>query len=81
MGYNREGWGKPQGLGARRTRRNRPLVPAHRSGNDPLIEQPIDHRDVTTIMALLGDIQADVHVIRRLLEEEDGEEEAPQDDR
>jgi hypothetical protein len=56
-------------------------VAAHRSSHDPLIEQPIDRRDVTTIMALLGDIQTDVHAIRRLLEEEDGEEEAPQDDR
>jgi hypothetical protein len=50
-----------------------------RSGHDAVIEQPIDHRDVTTIMALLGDIQSDVHAIRTLLEEEDGEE-APQDD-
>jgi hypothetical protein len=55
-------------------------VPAGRSGHDAVIEQPIDHREVTTIMALLGDIQSDVHAIRTLLEEEDGEEEAPQDD-
>jgi hypothetical protein len=55
-------------------------VPTHWNGHDPFIEQPIDDRDVTTIMALPGDIQTDVHAIRRLLEEEDGEEEAPQDD-
>jgi hypothetical protein len=53
-----------------------------RAVDNPAIEPPIDHRDVTTIMALLGDIQSDVHVIRRLLEDEYGEEEeAPQDDR
>ena len=44
------------------------------------MEPPIEHRDVTTIMALLGDIQRDVARIRRLLEEDDGEEEAPEDD-
>ena len=45
------------------------------------VEPPIEHRDVTTIMGLIGDIQLDVAVIRRLLEDEDGqEEEAPEDD-
>ena len=45
------------------------------------MQPPIEHRDVTTIMGLLGDIQLDVAQIRRLLEDEDGqEEEAPQDD-
>lgn len=45
------------------------------------VEPPIDHRDVTTIMRLLGDIQHDVARIRSLLEEDDGEEkEAPEDD-
>ncbi|MCC6222550.1 MAG: hypothetical protein IT201_03555 [Thermoleophilia bacterium] len=39
------------------------------------MEPPIDHRDVTTIMALLGDIRDDVHAIRAQLEEDDGEEE------
>jgi hypothetical protein len=39
------------------------------------MELPIAHRDVTTIMALLGDIRADVHAIRSVLEEDDGEEE------
>jgi hypothetical protein len=49
--------------------------------DDALIELPIEHRDVTTIMGLLGDIQHDVARIRRLLEDEDGqEEEAPEDD-
>jgi hypothetical protein len=35
----------------------------------------ISHRDVTTIMELLGDIRADVAAIRVLLEEDSGEEE------
>jgi hypothetical protein len=44
------------------------------------LEPPIDHRDVTTIMELLGDIQHDVVGIRRLLEDEGGQEEAAEDD-
>jgi hypothetical protein len=45
------------------------------------VEQPIEHRDVTTIMRLLGDIQHDVARIRGILEEDDGEEEeVPEDD-
>jgi hypothetical protein len=40
----------------------------------------ISHGDVTTIMRLLADIQNDVRLIRNLLEEDDGEEEAPEDD-
>jgi hypothetical protein len=44
------------------------------------VEPPIDHRDVTTIMGLLGDIQVDVQAIRELLEDEDGEEQAPEAD-
>jgi hypothetical protein len=43
---------------------------------DPLIS----HQDVTTIMALLGDIKANVVRIRRVLEEANGEEEASEDD-
>jgi phage host-nuclease inhibitor protein Gam len=39
------------------------------------IDPPIDHRDVTTIIALLGDIKGDVRKIRTLLEDDDGEEE------
>jgi hypothetical protein len=39
------------------------------------VERPISHRDVTTTMRLLSDIQVDVRAIRRLLEEENGEEE------
>jgi hypothetical protein len=39
------------------------------------MDQPIGHRDVTTIMALLGDIRSDVHAIRLQLEDDDGEEE------
>jgi hypothetical protein len=45
------------------------------------IEPPIDHRDITTIMALLGDIKNDVREIRTLLEDDNGEEEeAPEAD-
>jgi hypothetical protein len=45
------------------------------------MEPPISHRDVTTVMALLGDIKVDVRAIRELLEEEDdGEEEVPEAD-
>lgn len=45
------------------------------------MEPPIEHRDVTTIMRMIGDIQVDVRGIRNLLEDEDGEEEeeAPED--
>ena len=32
--------------------------------------EPIEHRDVTTIMRLLSDIQVDVNEIRELLEDE-----------
>lgn len=44
------------------------------------MEPPIEHRDVTTITGLLGDIDEDVREIRTLLEDDDGEEEAPEDD-
>jgi hypothetical protein len=44
------------------------------------IEPLISHQDVTTIMRLLGEIQQDVQEIRDLLEEDDGEEEAPEPD-
>jgi hypothetical protein len=41
---------------------------------------PIEDRDLTTIMAMIGDIRDDVHTIRKLLEDdEDGEEEASED--
>jgi hypothetical protein len=47
-----------------------------RSGrNDVLVEPLISHRDVTTIMEMLGDIRADIAAIRGVLEEDDGEEE------
>lgn len=47
------------------------------------MEPPIEPRDVTTIMGLIGDVQTDVRAIRELLEAEYGEEEeeAPEDDR
>jgi hypothetical protein len=44
------------------------------------MELPFDHRDVTTVMATLGDIKGDVRKIRELLEDEDGEEEVPETD-
>ena len=43
--------------------------------NDVRIEPPISHHDVMTIMGVLGDIRQDVNAIRRVLEEDDGEEE------
>lgn len=46
---------------------------------DEGVDTPIEHRDVTTIMSLLGHIQADVQTIRSLLED-DGEEEASEAD-
>jgi hypothetical protein len=49
-------------------------LPARR--RDAPVEAPIDHHDVTTIMGMLGDIRNEVIKIRRLLEEDDGEEEA-----
>jgi len=44
------------------------------------MDAPIEHRDVTTVMRLLGDGHHEVREIRRLPEDEDGEEEAPEDD-
>jgi hypothetical protein len=40
----------------------------------------MEDRDLTTIMGTLGDLREDVRAIRRLLEEDDGEEEAPEAD-
>jgi hypothetical protein len=48
--------------------------------DDSSIEPPINHHDVTTIMSLLGYIHEDVAEIRNLLEEDRGEEEAPEAD-
>jgi hypothetical protein len=48
--------------------------------DDRFAEPLISHRDVTTIMALLGDIRDQVIRIRRAVEEENGEEEAAEDD-
>lgn len=45
----------------------------------PDVELPIEHRDVTTIMRLLADIHEEVLLIRQILEDDDGEEEAPED--
>ena len=48
---------------------------SRRHHDDALIEPPIEHSDVTTIMGLLADIHDEVRQIRKLLEDEDGEEE------
>jgi hypothetical protein len=63
------------GPGATRPRSEEPLAGCKAERDDAAIEPPIEHRDVTTTMGLLGDIQADVREIRKLLENEDGEEE------
>ena len=56
------------------------MLRLYESQNDARLEAPIDHRDVTTIMMLLGDIHDELRKIRRLLEDDDGEEEeAPED--
>ena len=39
------------------------------------MQPPISHRDVTTIMAVLGDIKTDVRRIRLILDDENGGEE------
>jgi hypothetical protein len=45
------------------------------------VEPLISHRDVTTIMRLLSELQRDVRIIRELLEDDyGGEEEASEDD-
>ncbi|HET6601878.1 MAG TPA: hypothetical protein VFG57_07910 [Gaiella sp.] len=45
------------------------------------MDQPIaTHEDLTTIMALLGDIYDETKRIRWLLEEDDGEQETEEDD-
>jgi hypothetical protein len=41
---------------------------------------PLDRDDVVTIMGALFDIRAGVVHVTRLLEEEDGEEETPEED-
>jgi phage host-nuclease inhibitor protein Gam len=50
--------------------------------DDDLVEPVISHRDVTTIMALLGDLHRDVERIRQTLEDDDDaeEEEVPEAD-
>lgn len=47
--------------------------------HDPGVDPPIEGRDVTTIMRLLADIHDELVRIRQALEDEDGEEEAPED--
>lgn len=44
------------------------------------VEPPIQFSDVTTIMRLLAEMQVDVRAIRNLLEDDDAEEEASEDD-
>jgi hypothetical protein len=57
------------------TRLEQTLAAGSPRRDDRAVEPPIEHRDVTTIMALLGDIKNDVRRIRTLLEDENGEEE------
>jgi hypothetical protein len=59
---------------------NRLLRPRQPEATITTWNPPIEHRDVTTIMALLGNIDENVRAIRGLLEDENGEEEAPEDD-
>ena len=72
--------------GLRRSRRTcleERIALGARPQHDERVEEPvISHRDVTTTMGLLADLQEDVALIRWLLEEEDGygEEEVPEDD-
>jgi hypothetical protein len=48
---------------------------------DDAMDEPVaTHEDVTTIMALLGDIYDETKRIRWLLEDDDGEQEAEEDD-
>jgi hypothetical protein len=54
-------------------------MPFHRRDHC-CIELTVNHRDVTTIMGLIGDNRADVAAIRRLLEDDDGEEEEEVDE-
>jgi hypothetical protein len=47
---------------------------------DDAMDEPVaTHEDVTTIMALLGDIFDETRRIRWLLEDDDGEQEAEED--
>lgn len=47
---------------------------------DDAMDEPVaTHEDVTTIMALLGDIYDETKRIRWLLEDDDGEQEAEED--
>ncbi len=44
------------------------------------MEAPISHTDVTTTMGMLADIRDHLSAIRRILEEDSGEEEVDEDD-
>ena len=55
--------------------------PHRSSGTLKAVDQPIaTHEDVTTIMALLGDIFDETRRIRWLLEDDDGEQAESEDD-
>jgi phage host-nuclease inhibitor protein Gam len=43
-------------------------------------EEVVTHEDVTTMMALLGDIRDEARRIRWILEDDDGEQETETDD-
>lgn len=55
---------------------------AEREGGTLLVveQQVATHEDVTTVMALLGDIREETRRIRWLLEDDDGEQEAEEDE-
>jgi hypothetical protein len=57
------------------TSRHQSLAASAVGRNDVLVEPLISHRDVTTIVEMLGDIRADIAAIRGVLEEDNGEEE------
>ena len=58
-----------------------PLVRPTLRSHDWPIEAPTEHQDVTTTMSLLGNMQHDIARIRKMLEDELGEEtEDPEDD-
>jgi hypothetical protein len=68
-------------------RRHTGVAPLDRNGHLParlrvatMMLCPIEDRDLTTVMSILGDIREDVNAIRELLEDDDGEEEETPED-
>jgi hypothetical protein len=56
------------------------LCDTGRRRDDECVEPPVSHADVTTIMGLIVGIRDEVVMIRQLLEDDDGEEEAAEAD-